>query len=164
MDRLECVALVLMLGCHCRLPSVANLNPIFVLRQFVDLLLREGRVGFREFPEVVQLVIFDISAVLLGEEIFIDPIVAASGEDDGAVQILAQSFFEDSAAEIVGVAEHYLTDGGAQLVVGDVSFLRRFGEPCRLKEPLGWSGLVCHESSVAPGATASRWRVYGRRF
>jgi hypothetical protein len=101
--------------------------------------------------EIREIFVLDIGLVLLCEEVSLDPVPAALGNDDRAVQVLAQSFFED-AAQIVGLAEHHLTDGIAKLDIRDACLPRRLGKPGCLEDPFRPPGSVFHFSCVAPSA------------
>src|ERR1035437_9129586 len=105
-----------------RLVAMANLHPIMVADQFVHLLLGQLLVDPGKPPEFSQLPVFDIGSVFLGKKILIDPVTAASGKDDGPRSVLIQSLFEDSATQIVGVAQHYLPDCRTKLLVRNQRF------------------------------------------
>ena len=81
------------------------------MQQPGHLLLRQSLIDLGEFPEFDQFTVFNIGPILFGEQIFEDPIPAAPRNNDGAVQVLAQTLLEDSAAQIVGLAQHHLPDG-----------------------------------------------------
>src|SRR5664280_967987 len=58
---------------------IADLKPILLQKQSIDLLGRQLRVNLRELPETVQFVVPDVCPVFLGEQIFIHPKLPSLG-------------------------------------------------------------------------------------
>ncbi|MGD0887605.1 MAG: hypothetical protein ABR889_00005, partial [Acidobacteriaceae bacterium] len=115
---------------------MANLKPILLLKQSIDLLVRQLCVDLRKLPETVQFVVPDIRPVFLGEQVFIDPKLPTLGKNNGAVQVLAQALLVDPSAQIVRLPQHHLPNGGIKLVIRDVRLPRRPGEPGCLEDPV----------------------------
>ena len=105
------------------------------LHEFPELhFLGEVAIGLPDVescqrPEAHECVLFNVGPVLLGKQIPIDPVLPATGEDQGSLLILVEALFEHAAFDVVGLAEHDLPDSGTELIIRDACLLLGFGEP-----------------------------------
>jgi hypothetical protein len=130
---------------------MAYLHQYFELQFLRNIDVCLPRLQASQSAEIHQLILTDIGPVFLCEKIGIDPIPSAPGNDDRAVEIPPQPLLEDSAAQIVGLAQHHLPDGGAKLVIRDERLPRRPGKPGCLENPFRASSPIFHIPSVALG-------------
>src|SRR5258708_2978898 len=132
-----------------RFVLMANLREISILDQCRKLPVRQHRVVLGELSELGELVVIDVVAVILREQVGIDPIPPALGEDDGAVHVLVKALLEDAAAKIAGLSLHGLPNGLAQRPIHDAGPSRRFGKPGGFENAPRVPGFPSHPSNVA---------------
>ena len=102
--------------------------------------------------KIRQFIVADIGPVLLCEEIGVDPIPASLGKDDGPGLVFAQALLEDSAAQIVSLPQHHLTDGRAKLGIRNARLSCSLVKPSSFENPFRSCIRVGHIHNIAPGA------------
>jgi len=90
---------------------ITNLHYVAVRNHLCDLLIAQTYVTFGQQPKRDKLVLLNICPVFLGEQIFIHPVSPSFGNNDSAMLVLVEAFFENAAAKIIALPFHHLRYG-----------------------------------------------------
>jgi hypothetical protein len=111
------------------------------LQFLYDFGWRFAGIQISQPPEISQIIITDVRAILLREQIGKNPILCTPGDDDRPISVLAQPLLKDSSTQIIGLPEHHLHDRRAKFQIPNQCFPRRLGKPRGLENPLPSFGL-----------------------
>jgi hypothetical protein len=126
---------------------MANLQQVFVNKQLIELMRCQACVNFGQKPKSKQFSVFNVVAIFLGKQVFINPVFAAFGQKDGQVLVVIEPFFENTTAQVICLPQQNLLNSQAKIKVRDLCLVCIPGE------------LGCLEAAVgvldrmAPGAT-----------
>jgi hypothetical protein len=115
---------------------IAYLLEVSIAQQLLDLPIAQSGVGFCKLAKRHQFVVSDVVAVFLGEQIFVNPELAASCQNNRAMLVVVEALLEDAAAQIISLALLYLPDGTAQIRICNASLPGRFAKPFRFEDSL----------------------------
>ena len=86
-------------------------------------------IAFGQHAKGHQFIIVNVGAVFFGEQVLVNPVWAALGQQNGAVSVFVQPFFVDTATQIIGLALQDFLDGLAEGCIADACFACGFGKP-----------------------------------
>src|SRR5271165_1212785 len=96
---------------------MTDLHPFAVPEKLSNLFFDQSRVTRGQFSETSQFFVTNVVSVLLREQVFIYPEPPTFRDDDRAVSILPEAFLEDSAAQVIHLAQLYLPDRRTEFII-----------------------------------------------
>jgi len=116
---------------------MANLQQVFIDKQLPELMRCQDCVTFGQEPKSKQLSVFNVVAVFLGKQVFLNPIFAAFGHKDGSVLVVIKPFFENTTSQVICLPQQNLLNSQAKLKVRDLGLVCISGELGCLEAAVG---------------------------